>query len=235
MGFRFYRRVKILPGITLNFSKSGISTSVGVRGARLTFGKHGTRATVGLPGTGMSYSAAYQKKKGSKKTVFSCPACKKLWYYDKRMDGEELICTCGHHFYLNQQPVQSKPAGIASSIGCAILMVALVVGIVFAFNSCKEKYDESVDQEKFSRSESVAKSIVELRLRQHVGGVHATSTRAFYKEVRYDENGRTWYLSGKYSNNDENKSGSFEARVYRPYKPKKRMRSDCVLEYIDIK
>ena len=72
MGFRFYRRVKILPGITLNFSKSGVSTSVGVRGAKLTFGKNGRRATVGLPGTGISYTAYQKKKRGGKPVVANC-------------------------------------------------------------------------------------------------------------------------------------------------------------------
>ena len=57
MGFRFYRRIKILPGITLNLSKQGISFSFGTRGANLTFGKSGVRKTVGLPGTGMNYSS----------------------------------------------------------------------------------------------------------------------------------------------------------------------------------
>jgi Protein of unknown function (DUF4236) len=56
MGFRFSRRIRILPGVRLNLSKSGVSTSIGGRGAWLTFGKRGTRATVGLPGTGLSYS-----------------------------------------------------------------------------------------------------------------------------------------------------------------------------------
>lgn len=56
MGFRFSRRFKILPGLRLNLSRSGVSTSVGTRGAWLTFGKSGTRATVGLPGTGVSYT-----------------------------------------------------------------------------------------------------------------------------------------------------------------------------------
>jgi Protein of unknown function (DUF4236) len=56
MGFRFSRRIRILPGLRLNLSKSGVSTSIGGRGAWLTFGKRGTRATVGLPGTGLSYS-----------------------------------------------------------------------------------------------------------------------------------------------------------------------------------
>lgn len=56
MGWRFRNSVKILPGVRLNFSKSGISTSVGGPGATLNFGKHGTRSTLGLPGSGISYS-----------------------------------------------------------------------------------------------------------------------------------------------------------------------------------
>jgi hypothetical protein len=56
MGFRFHRSVRLLPGVRLNFSKSGVSTSIGTRGAWLTFGRKGTRTTVGLPGTGISYT-----------------------------------------------------------------------------------------------------------------------------------------------------------------------------------
>ena len=56
MGFRFHRSVRLLPGLRLNLSKSGVSASVGTRGAWLTFGRNGTRTTVGLPGTGISYT-----------------------------------------------------------------------------------------------------------------------------------------------------------------------------------
>ena len=56
MGFRFHRTIRLLPGLRLNVSKSGVSTSIGTRGAWLTFGRKGTRATVGLPGTGISYT-----------------------------------------------------------------------------------------------------------------------------------------------------------------------------------
>src|ERR1041385_7685462 len=55
MGLRFRRRIKILPGVHLNLSRSGISTSVGVRGASMTFGKQGTFVNSGIPGTGISY------------------------------------------------------------------------------------------------------------------------------------------------------------------------------------
>ena len=56
MGFRFRRSVKIAPGIRLNLSKGGASTSLGGRGATVNVSKRGVRGTVGIPGTGMSYS-----------------------------------------------------------------------------------------------------------------------------------------------------------------------------------
>lgn len=58
----FQKRVRILPGVTLNFSKSGVSTSFGVRGARITKGHGKTRVTVGLPGSGLSYTQQVQNK-----------------------------------------------------------------------------------------------------------------------------------------------------------------------------
>src|ERR1700730_5795713 len=56
MGFRFRRSFKVAPGFRLNFSKSGVSTSVGRRGLWFTIGGRGTRTTVGIPATGLSYT-----------------------------------------------------------------------------------------------------------------------------------------------------------------------------------
>jgi len=56
MSFRFWRRVKIAPGVTLNLSKSGGSLSFGPRGAKFTVGSRGKRATMGIPGTGLFYT-----------------------------------------------------------------------------------------------------------------------------------------------------------------------------------
>ncbi len=56
MAFRFQRRIKLFNGVSINFSKSGISTSVGIKGARMTVGNGKTRTTIGLPGTGLSHS-----------------------------------------------------------------------------------------------------------------------------------------------------------------------------------
>ena len=56
MGFRLRKTIKLFPGVKLNLSKSGISTSIGVPGATINVSKRGTRSTVGIPGTGISYS-----------------------------------------------------------------------------------------------------------------------------------------------------------------------------------
>jgi hypothetical protein len=63
MGLRFYRRLRIAPGLSLNLSKRGPSVSVGERGAHFTIGPHGTRETVGLPGTGISYTAVQHRNR----------------------------------------------------------------------------------------------------------------------------------------------------------------------------
>ncbi len=54
MPIRFRRTLKVAPGVRLNFSKSGVSTTVGPKGFHLTFSKRGIRRTVSIPGTGVS-------------------------------------------------------------------------------------------------------------------------------------------------------------------------------------
>ena len=55
MSFRFQRRIKILPGLRLNVSKTGISWTVGTRGASITARDGKLTGNVGLPSTGLSY------------------------------------------------------------------------------------------------------------------------------------------------------------------------------------
>lgn len=58
MAINFRKRKKVLPGVYLNFSKKGISTTVGPRGANINFGKKGAYLNTGIPGTGL-----YSRKK----------------------------------------------------------------------------------------------------------------------------------------------------------------------------
>jgi len=62
MGLRFHRVFSILPGVRINLSKSGLSTSVGPRGADVNIGRHGVTTNAGIPGTGLSY----RQKMGSR-------------------------------------------------------------------------------------------------------------------------------------------------------------------------
>src|SRR5579872_3675503 len=57
MGLRFYKRVHLFPGLSVNVSRSGPSLTVGVRGAHVTVGRTGVTRTVGLPGTGIYYTS----------------------------------------------------------------------------------------------------------------------------------------------------------------------------------
>ncbi len=63
MGFRFFKRMNVLPGVTLNLSKSGGSFSVGPQGARLTMGPQGARVSLGIPGTGLYYTTNFSLNK----------------------------------------------------------------------------------------------------------------------------------------------------------------------------
>jgi hypothetical protein len=55
MGWRFQRRKKLLPGVTLNVGKRGGGVSVGRRGARVSASGRGLTATLSLIGTGLAY------------------------------------------------------------------------------------------------------------------------------------------------------------------------------------
>lgn len=61
MGLRFFKRIKIFPGVYLNFGKGGVSLSLGPRGMKTTIGKRGIKQSFGLPGTGIRYETKYIK------------------------------------------------------------------------------------------------------------------------------------------------------------------------------
>lgn len=57
MPWKFRKSIKIAPGIKINLSKSGLSTTVGKKGASVNLGKKGVRTTVSIPGTGISHTS----------------------------------------------------------------------------------------------------------------------------------------------------------------------------------
>ena len=115
MGFRFQRRIKIMPGVTLNVGKRGVSTSIGRRGAHITFGQNGVRTTVGIPGTGISYTSlskpSHAPEAGSREA--SWPHLAKCPYCGHGMRKRWDRCPACHQV-LEQQP----PEGAVRCRGC---------------------------------------------------------------------------------------------------------------------
>lgn len=67
MGFRFRKSLKIMPGVRVNVSKTGFSTSLGSKGFTANVSKRGVRGTVGIPGSGLSYSGKVGGNNGSRR------------------------------------------------------------------------------------------------------------------------------------------------------------------------
>jgi len=55
MGWRFRQRFKVIPGVRLNLSKSGLSVSLGGAPLTLNVGPRGVYGTASAPGTGISF------------------------------------------------------------------------------------------------------------------------------------------------------------------------------------
>jgi hypothetical protein len=66
-GLRFQKRLKLLPGLKLNLSKSGASATLGTKGAGVNIGPGGITTNAGIPGTGLSYR---QKLSGKNKSAW---------------------------------------------------------------------------------------------------------------------------------------------------------------------
>ncbi|AZA98242.1 DUF4236 domain-containing protein [Chryseobacterium joostei] len=55
MAWSYRKRIKVIPGVHLNFSKKGISTSIGVKGASINFSKSGTTVSTTVLGFSNRY------------------------------------------------------------------------------------------------------------------------------------------------------------------------------------
>lgn len=63
MGIRFHKSIKIVKGLRINLSKTGISLSAGGAPFTVNAGRKGTKVTVSAPGTGLSWFEFFRKKR----------------------------------------------------------------------------------------------------------------------------------------------------------------------------
>ena|GEM_PF-3754097 len=108
---RFQKRIKIAPGVRLNVSKSGVSTTVGKKGASVNVSDKGVYSNVGLPGTGISHR---QRMDGSPETDINDEAI-----YDGAEPAEEEA---------SEEPIKVQPKALLwflFLIASVILLFAL--------------------------------------------------------------------------------------------------------------
>ena len=77
MSFRFTRRIKILPGVTVNLGNQNVSVRLGTRHMKYTVGTAGKRISAGIPGAGIYYTDKLDKKETPVKAALRCPECEK--------------------------------------------------------------------------------------------------------------------------------------------------------------
>lgn len=88
MGFRIRKKINLLPGISLNLSKSGISTSV--KAGPISWNSRTRRTSVDLPGP-FSYQLDSGKSQGLKKTDLLQLARQANLTGYSRLNKQELI------------------------------------------------------------------------------------------------------------------------------------------------
>ncbi|MFD0940251.1 DUF4236 domain-containing protein [Pedobacter boryungensis] len=98
MAWSFRKRIKIIPGVNLNLSKSGISTSIGVKGASITFGKSGTFLNTSVPMLGI-----YNRKRLSKSDLHKEP-----YRYNLPNALPSIETTAGNIFSADIQEITSQ-------------------------------------------------------------------------------------------------------------------------------
>lgn len=129
----FRKKVKILPGLNLNFSKSGVSATIGTRGASVTFGKRGTYVNAGIPGTGIysrkKVTGATTSSRSRRRTTANSP--KPTYNGPKNTTYHRYNQTCVPVDSTNQIPIRSKAANLAWGTVFAIMgTVCLILAFV---------------------------------------------------------------------------------------------------------
>lgn len=103
MGLYFRKSVNLGGGIRLNFSKSGIGLSGGVKGARISTGPRGTYMNLSIPGTGIGY----RTRLGGSNTSYRSSSSSSKYPYQKTIvneyTGETRTVRASTQWELNEQ------------------------------------------------------------------------------------------------------------------------------------
>ena len=172
MAWNFRRRKKIAPGVYINMSKKGISTTIGPKGASMTFGPNGTYLNTSIPGTGMynrrkisgnsiknNTSTSYNIKQLNENVdnKIGCLVAMKILIYV--VIGAIILSLIISEGYL-----LDTPEFIFGSLIAISILFALYLGIKASTNSNKAKLaqaQEELQRQEQEEAERIAKEQAE--------------------------------------------------------------------------
>lgn len=149
-GWNFRKRVKIAPGVHLNFSRNGVSTSVGPRGAKMTFGPNGTYLNTGIPGTGLykrqkiggKSTPSYSPSKSTGSSSSSGNGCANfflfigLWF---------ALCVIAVMCSKSEEPLNNVTVWGSAGAAIGIILFFKLIGNISAGSSEKSKVKDQVE------------------------------------------------------------------------------------------
>lgn len=174
MGFRFRKSVNLGGGFRVNFSKSGVGYSWGVKGFRYTKPSKGkARKTFFMPGTGLSYTTSGSKKrrKKYKKTNASSNYYNAETYNFRNVESinignptnkeyERIANYIEHTIILNNLSNFICIAGVVSHWLFLIIGISLKIYSVFKRNI---NIDCEYDDEAFNTREEAWSKLIECK------------------------------------------------------------------------
>ena len=114
---RYRKRISILPGISINLSKSGISTTFGIKGLSVNVGSKGSYLNTGIPGTGL-----YDRTRISGNSTYYSKPVQNSYYNSGTSAFQPKFIAFGH-----------AESWIKNKTYYTFYFLLLIAGIVIAF------------------------------------------------------------------------------------------------------
>lgn len=132
MGFRYSRRIKILPGVSLNLGKRGYSISVGPKGMRTTINPNTGKAhfTAGTPIKGLSYTHRINLDEGRTSTTRTMNNAPIHSIGEYRKLTAFLLCFMGGLFGLHRFYVGRTISGIFYLFTAGVFGLGWIIDIL---------------------------------------------------------------------------------------------------------
>lgn len=153
MAWSFRKRIKIAPGIHINLSRSGVSTSIGPKGAKLTLGPKGTYLNTSIPGTGIykrkKISSSSKSTRSSSLSPEGFPTSRSNFKQGTFEPSPVLPQAYSTIFPdMDNSPKKQKKKGCLYTIACVLLVffLLLLAGGIFSIQNDRPEYRALVAQ-----------------------------------------------------------------------------------------